>query len=75
MCKIQIPNAKCCVTNRQTERRRDGETERQTSNPCTDWTNRSSYGSNIGPVETPTNCYCMDIGSELWITVTLTAEL
>jgi hypothetical protein len=27
MCKIQIPNAKCCVTNRETERRRNGETD------------------------------------------------
>jgi hypothetical protein len=38
MCKIQIPNAKCCVTDRETERQRD---RHQTHG--TDWTNRSSY--------------------------------
>ncbi len=27
MCKIQIPNAKCCVTNGETERQRNRETD------------------------------------------------
>ncbi len=51
--KSQVPNAKCCVTNREKERRRNRETEKQRDGETEKQRNRHQTHAQtglIGPV-------------------------